>query len=381
MHKTFQCRLYPTKAQRQFLDDQLREACTLYNAALQERRDAWRRARVSITYYDQANQLKAIRADGSLTLANCSCCQDVLRRVDKAFRAFFQRCKTGKTPGYPRFKSPRRFDSLTFPSYGDGCRFLSETKQLRIQGAGTIKVKLHRPVEGMIKTVTIRRFTGHWFVCFSVEYDPTPLPVSDTVTAFDLGIEHLLTFDDGSVIENPHWYANGQAHLRRCQRRVARRHTGSNSRRTAVRLLQKAAAHVRRQRADHHHKLARAIVNTNGLIVTEDLNVKGLAAGMLAQPVHDAGWAGLLKKLAYKAADAGRVFLQVDPRGTSQQCAQCGATVAKTLAVRWHDCPACGLSISRDQNAACNLLRLGLSRVGGTWGNGPCVPTEAVCFS
>ena len=154
MRLAFKYRIYPTGPQSTFLAGELREACSLYNAAKQERDDAWKICRKSINYYDQANQLKAMRADGCLTLANFSCCQDVLRRVDKTYKAFYARVKRGDTPGFPRYRSSRRYDSITFPSYGDGCRLLDSGK-LRIQGAGHIKVKLHRPLEGEVKTVTI----------------------------------------------------------------------------------------------------------------------------------------------------------------------------------------------------------------------------------
>ena len=167
MRLAYKYRLYPNQAQVRFLENQLHEACDLYNAALQERRDAWKVCRKSINYYDQANQLKPMRAEGLIGLANFSCCQDVLRRLDKTFQAFFARVRCGEKPGFPRFRSFRRYDSITFPSYGDGCRLLDDGK-LRIQGAGLIKVKLHRPVEGEIKTVSIKRDVNHWYVCFSV---------------------------------------------------------------------------------------------------------------------------------------------------------------------------------------------------------------------
>jgi putative transposase len=168
MRRTYRYRLYPTRVQERALTGQLHEACRLYNAALQERRDAWRQARRSVSYYDQANQLRAIRAAGHLDLANYSACQDVLRRVDKTFAAFFRRVQAGQRPGYPRFKSHHRYDSLTFPSYGDGCRLLP-TGRLRLQAVGAVKVKLHRPVDGTVKTVTVKREAGRWYGCFSVE--------------------------------------------------------------------------------------------------------------------------------------------------------------------------------------------------------------------
>src|SRR6187401_1527976 len=145
MRLTFKCRVYPTRTQDAALHAQVDDACRLYNGALQERRDAWKRAHRSVSYYEQANQLKAIRADGNLGLANFSACQDVLRRVDKTFKAFFGRVTAGRKAGFPRFRSRRRYDTLTFPSYGDGCR-LRTNGRLYLQGIGDVKVKLHREI-------------------------------------------------------------------------------------------------------------------------------------------------------------------------------------------------------------------------------------------
>ena len=363
MRKTYKYRLYPTDAQTQALDVQLGEACRLYNAALQERRDAYRRRGVSLNYYDQANQLKEIRQSGDSGLANFSASQDILRRVDKTFKAFFGRCKSGKKAGYPRFKSHRRFDSYTFPSYGDGCR-LTGTR-LYLQGVGHIKAKLHRPVDGVIKTVTVKREAGKWYVCFSVEYTGEALPRIETQVGLDVGLTVFATLSTGEAIANPRHYRKAQGQLRIAQRRVARRKRGGRNRRKAVLLLQKAHAHVKNQRADFQHKTARALVNTYGVIVVEDLNIKGLASGMLAKSVNDAGWSGFLMKLAYKAAEAGRTLIPVDPRGTSQTCL-CGAEVRKPLSQRWHQCPDCGLSAARDHVSAQLILGLGLSLLGLT---------------
>jgi putative transposase len=381
MRKTFLYRLYPTKTQGAALTGQLREACTMYNAALQERRDAWKLAGKSIGYYDQANQLKEIRAKGFTGLANFSCCQDVLRRLDKAFQAFFRRIKAGETPGYPRFKPHQRFDSITFPTHGDGCKLL-DTGKLRVQGIGSVKVKLHRPVEGVIKTVTVKREGGKWYVAFSVVCQaPAPLPSSNAATGIDVGLTSFAVLADGTEIQNPRHGRKGQARLRIAQRRVARRKKGGKGRKKAVVLLQKAHAHIRNQRAEKHHQAANMLVANYGLIAIEKLNIKGLAGSMLAKSVQDAGWGSFFQKLAYKAESAGRLLVEVDPRGTSQRCSRCGNGVPKTLKDRWHECPACSLSVSRDHNSAMEILRLGLSLVGITWGSSPCVPTEAVCFS
>lgn len=363
MRLAFKYRIYPSAPQSVFLDGELREAASLYNAALEERIGAWKIRRKSIDYYDQANQLKAMRVDGCLTLANFSCCQDVLRRVDKTFKAFFARVKRGVTPGFPRYRSSRRYDSITFPSYGDGCRLL-DTGKLRVQGAGHIKVKLHRPVEGTIKTVTIKREAGCWFAIFSVEREASPLAASAAETGIDVGLNSFAVLADGTEIPNPRYYRTAQARLRCAQRKVARRKKGGNRRRKAVRLIQRAHVHVANQRRDFQHKISRRLVNQYGLIAVEDLNVKGLAGGMLAKSVHDAGWAEFVAMLVYKAEWAGRQVVKVDPRGTSQTCV-CGARVAKTLADRRHVCPFCGLSAGRDHVSAQVILSRAGTRPSG----------------
>lgn len=361
MRCTFKYRLYPNRRQAEALDGQLAEACRLYNAALQERRDAYRMAGKSLTYYDQAAHLKAIRTAGDLGLANLSASQDVLRRVDRTLRAFFTRIKTGQKAGYPRFKSRRRFDSYTFPAYGDGCR-LRANGRLYLQGVGEVKVKLHRPVVGDIKTVTVKRECGRWYACFSVECASAPLPPTDQAVGVDVGLLAFAALSDGSLVENPRHARKAQTQLRRAQRKVARRKKGGHRRRKAVALLARAHLRVANQRRDFHHKVARSLVNTYGLIAVEDLNVKGLAGGMLARSVHDAGWGAFLTTLAHKAEEAGRVLVRVNPNGTSQVCSQCRSLpdVPKTLADRIHRC-SCGAVLDRDVNAARNILRLGLS--------------------
>lgn len=359
MRKTYKFRLYPSKRQTEALTGQLAEACRLYNAALQERRDAWRINHTSLDYYSQAAQLKEIRAAGDLGITSYSAAQDVLRRVQRTFEAFFARVRRGARPGFPRFKSAARFDSLTFPEYGKkGCKLL-ESGKLRVQGVGEIKVKLHRELEGKIKTATLKREAGRWFVCFMVECEEKPLPPCPAAVGVDVGLSAFATLSDGMEINNPCYFRQAQAALRRAQRKVSRRKRGGNRRRKAVAALQRMHAHIRNQRADFHHKAARTLVNGYGLIAVEDLNVKGLASGMLAKPVNDAGWSLFISKLTYKAVEAGRVLVKVDPRGTSQRCV-CGADVPKTLKQRRHQCGACGLSVGRDHASALEILARGL---------------------
>ena len=334
---------------------------------------------VSLHVYDQMSQLKSIRDAGDMGIANVTASRDVLMRVDRAFSAFFQRVKAGQIPGFPRFKSPRRFNSYTFPVYGNGCR-IRDNGRLYIQGVGEIKVKLHRPIDGRIKTVTIKREAGRWYACFSVECVSQPLPTNAKSVGIDLGLTSYAVQNDGTVHDNPRVYEQSQGKLRRAQRKVARRKKGSNRRRKAVQLLQKTHMQVQNQRGDFQHKLARHLVDSYGLICAEKLNVKGLARGILPKQVHDAAWSSFLDKLAYKAEEAGRQFVQVNPNGTSQ-CCPCGNPVPKKLGDRWHHCNKCGLSVPRDQASAMEILRLGLSLVDGTWPSGAGVSTEAVSYA
>jgi putative transposase len=188
--------------------------------------------------------------------------------------------------------------------------------------------------------VSVKRQCEHWYVCFSVETSVQPLPESEAAVGIDVGLSSVAVLSDGSEIENPRLYQKDQKRLRRAQRRVARRKKGSHGRRKAVVLLRKIHQHIFNQRNDQQHKLAPMLVSQCGMIFVEDLNVKGLAGGMLAKAVHDASWSSFVAKLAYKAEEAGRLFAKVDARGTSQRC-PCGAKVPKKLSDREHVCTKC----------------------------------------
>ena len=205
--------------------------------------------------------------------------------MNKTYEAFFRRVKRGEKAGYPRFKSSRRFDSITFPSYGDGIKL--HDNMLRIQGIGPVEVKLHRPVGDKIKTVTIKRECGEWYACFSVECEAKPLSANSKEIGIDIGLEKFATMSDHQSVPNPRWYQRAEAQLRRAQRRVARRKKGSHRRGKAVALLQKIHQRIKNQRHEFQHKFTFWLVQNFGVIAVEDLNVKGLAGGMLAKSVQD----------------------------------------------------------------------------------------------
>jgi putative transposase len=351
--KTFKYRLYPSARQVAALEQSLSLCCELYNAALQERRDAWKLNRVPVSYFDQTYQLpeiKNLRPD--LAEINSVVLLNVLKRVDRTFKAFFRRVQRGDKPGYPRFRSFRRYDSITFRQIGNA---LSE-RHIRISKIGNVKIKLHRPLEGKIKEFHVKRECGKWYALFAVECEAKPLPPCAESVGVDVGLTAFATLSDGTEIENPRWYRETQAKLRRASRKVARRTKGSNRRRKAVLLLRKAHTHVRNQRADFHHKIAHWLVANYGTIAVEDLNVKGLAAGRLAKSVNDAGWSQFFNFTRYKAENAGRRFVEVRSHGTSQTCT-CGAHTPKDLNQHWHECSECGLSANRDHVSALVILQ------------------------
>jgi len=380
MRQAFLYRLYVNETQSDKLDNLLRLARQLYNAALQQRRDAWKYQHKSLNYYDQANQLKEVRNEiPEFAQLNFSAAQDMLRRLDKSFKAFFRRVKSGEVAGFPRFKGRDRFDSITFPTYGDGIKI--KGGRLYVQNVGLLKIKIHRVLEGEINTVTIKRECGKWYVVFSNTVEIKPLPVSDRTVGIDVGLESFAVTSDGEYIENPRYLREAEVVLRVAQRSVSRKKKGSNNRRKAVRLLAKKHLRVKRQRADFAHKVADNLVKNYGRIAVEDLRIKNMVRNHhLARSISDAGWGQFLSILAYKAEYAGREFVQVNPNGTSQICSGCGATVKKSLSTRVHNCPACGLSLNRDFNAALNIKRLGLSLWDSTCDSGQCVSQEAVAL-
>jgi putative transposase len=368
LRTTYRYRLYPTRQQGAELHEQVDEACRLYNAALDERRSAWRMQRISLNYYTQAAQLPEIRAAGDLGVVNCSASQDVLRRLDKTFAAFFRRLKAGENPGFPRFRSRHRYDSLTWPKYGNGCT-VRPNSRLYLQGVGDVKVKFHRPLptDATIKTVTAKREAGRWYVCFSVEMPgPAPSACADLAVGLDVGLTSFAVLSDGTEIGNPRYLRLAERRLRIAQRKLARRKKRSHRRLKARQEVRRVHVHISNQRRDFHHKTARALVRECGLIAVEDLNVKGLAGSMLAKSIHDAGWGQFISILSSKAACAGRTFVKVNPAGTTQECSACGAHVPKKLSDRLHSC-VCGLSINRDLNAALNVLRRALIAQGLGW--------------
>lgn len=358
MRKAFKYRLYPTTPQVAELEQTLRLCRELYNAALEERNAAYKRCGVTLTGYDQKCSLLEVKdARPEFKRIHSQVLQDVVLRLDKAFKAFFARIKRGDTPGFPRFQGRNRFDSFTFPQAANtGVRFL-ENGRIAVHGiGGSLKVKWHRPLKGRIKTATLKREGQHWYIVFSVEYNNTPLPVTDSNVGIDLGLNHFVVTSDGEFVDAPRLLRSVQKKLRVAQRSLSRKKRGSKRRGKQRARVAKLHTKITNQRRDFHHKVARRLVNEHQLIAVEDLNVRGLARTQLAKSVHDAGWSTFLSILETKAEDAGPQVVRVDPKYTSQDCSVCGYRAKHGLAVREFTCRGCGAFHNRDRNAAKNIL-------------------------
>lgn len=383
--RTYKYRLYPTNVQAQALDFLLWQGRTLYNAALEQRITSYRETGKGATYAEQWAHFRDLRRQQPDTLGqlNATCIQQLLRRLDKAFSAFFRRLKAGETPGFPRFKGRDRFNSLEF-KHGDGCKLrLKERALFYVQNVGEIKVKYNRPLPhgSEIVHVIVKRSGRKWYVCLQLAltgaYTPQRPPAP--AVGIDVGLLSLLALSNGETVANPRWLRTTQSQLRVAQRRLSRRHKGSNRRRKAA--AQVAALHERvaNQRRDFWHKVTRRLADTYAVIAIEDLTLAFMTRNQhLALSAHDAALGEFRQLLEYKAESAGTQVVAVNPRNTSQVCSGCGAVVAKELHVRTHDCPHCGLVLDRDVNAARNILslaleRLGLSRQDETWPVGACV--------
>jgi putative transposase len=354
MRKTFKYKLRVSQAVGQKLTATLDVCRELYNAALQERRTAYQVAGVSLNYETQANQLPDIKvARPDIAAAHSQVLQDTLKRVQRAFDGFFRRLKTGEKAGYPRFRNKYRYHSLTFPQTG----WKLEGDKLTLSKIGSCRVRFSRPVEGTIKTLTIKREVDGWYVSFSVECNQCRyLPKTGASVGIDVGIANFATLSTGETIANPQHLRRATRRLKTAQRSVSGKKRGGHNRRKAARRLANQHLKIKRQRLDFLHKVSLQIIREFDDIGVEALNIRGMVKNHhLAKSISDAGWGTFLVILDAKAEEAGRRVRKVPAAYTSQECSACGARVRKTLATREHRCVACGLVLHRDHNAALNI--------------------------
>ncbi len=392
MLKAFAYRLYPTQAQKVALVKTLALTRELYNAALQERRDAYRKCGKSVTKFEQMRCLPEIKAARpEFKSVHAHVLQGVIAQLDKAFQGFFRRVKAGhaqhslgtsQNPGYPRFKGAYRWHSFTFKQVWDNSRntWFGPGKPLasgrttgtsfgRTTGTsfgriylpkiGNVRMRQHRPLEGKPKTLTIKREGNEWYATYVCEAGYNPLPQAGREVGIDLGTNpHFLITSDGELTRAPRYYRATERKLKTAQRSLSKKRRSSKRRNKARQRVAALHRKVRRQRKDFHHKTARKLVAGNDAIFHEKLNVGQMARSRLAKSVHDSGWSQFLAILSFKAEEAGRRVVGVDPRYTSQDCSSCGHR-QKVPIGKLYVCAECGAELNRDVNAALNVLQRG----------------------
>ncbi|HEY5139307.1 MAG TPA: transposase, partial [Methylococcales bacterium] len=356
MRKTFPFRLYPTRHQHTLLLKILDACRWVYNETLATRKNAWEKDQKTISLYDANKLLPAWKVENpELARVHSQVFQNVQERVDLAFQAYFRRVKSGDAPGYPRFKGKGRYDSFTFKQSG----FTVQDNGLCLFKIGTVKIIFHRPIEGKIKTLTVRKDrVGNWFACFSSEVEISPLPPIDKVVGIDLGLATFAVCSDGKEIKRERWMKRDAKDIARLQRKKETFAKGSSERKVVVKALQHAFQRQANQRKNFAHQESRKLVNEYQFIAFEDLNITGMQAQgnkVINRGIADVAWNQFVQITSYKAVGAGRSVVLVDPKNTTQICSGCGEIVSKDLSIRTHACPHCGLKLGRDQNAALNI--------------------------
>ncbi|MBF0475370.1 MAG: transposase [Deltaproteobacteria bacterium] len=383
--KSYKYRIYPTKSQISALENQFSMCRHLYNWSLQERIEAYQSEKKSLPYEDQANKLPALKRERPwFKNVYSQVLQDVLKRLDKGFTAFFRRVKAGETPGFPKFKKRGQWNSITYPQHAHR----PAGKVVNIPKVGDVKLIYHReiPQQAKIKTLTVTKEADKWFACFSVELPFNVEPKQDLLPSIgiDLGLIDFLYASDGSHVPAPRYYRKLQKGLARLQRRFAKAEKRSNKWYRLLAAIQKVYYRLRCLKHDFLHKTVNSLLAKADAVFHEDLNIRGMiwrpkakqgedgkyfpngagAKSGLNKSIADAAWGQFLTILGYKAAEQNKVALAVPPHYTSQTCPECGEVVKKSLSVRTHRCP-CGFVANRDFAASLNILRVGLDTLAG----------------
>ncbi|MDD5707990.1 MAG: transposase [Kiritimatiellae bacterium] len=365
MVKTYEFRIYPTRPQEKRLQAVLRVCRDLYNWAIENRRDMWKRHRLSQNYVIQASHLKYIKKEMPwMKIAHSHALQNTLKKVEKAFYGFGKRVKAGQEPGFPRFKSSSQFKTFVLSDFGKrGAKF--DGKRLYVSKIGRIRIRLHREIEGKIKTCSIKQRADGWYALLAVD---GPNPVKREIKSdigVDVGLASFVTLSNGEKIGNPRLLNKAERGLKMAHRSMMRKKNGSRRREKAARIYARKCLRLSRARRDFHKKVASALVKKYDRIYVERLNIEGMKKSRFARGISDISWGHFLSFLEFKAESAGALVLRVPARGTTQECSKCHKAVPKTTRDRIHKCPHCGLVEDRDVNAAINILDRGRAAPSG----------------
>lgn len=300
--------------------------------------------------------------------------QQNLKRLDKAWDRWIKPDKLGKRAGRPKFKKKGQLRSFVFPRINCPKAGVNriENETLTLSKIGSMPVIMHRPFpDGFeLKTATIVKKPDGWYIAVSLEDSsvPKPKPIDEIKSAvgIDLGLKSFLVTSAGESVEVQQHYRKTQRHLARQQKQLTRKQINSANSEKQKQKISRIHQRIGRKREHFHYNVAHKLVKNYDLIAAEDLNIKGLARTKLAKSIYDVAWGKFLTILEAVALRCSVHFVKVSPHGTTVDCSSCSTKVPKTLSIRLHQCPKCGLELDRDENAAINILYKGLTTVGLT---------------
>jgi putative transposase len=353
-------RMYQNRETETRLAEAIETCRWLYNRLLEETKKA-REVGKPLRMYDCHNIIPTLKEENpALNNVYSKVLQMVSQTLWANIRGLSQLKKNGRRIGHIRFKGNGWCKTLNYNQSG----FSFDVDVLHLSKIGDVRVKLHRPIQGKVKGVVVKREGEKWYVLVQVDTEVHALPKNDRIVGIDVGLKAFAVDTDGHEFENPRYLGRTLEHIKNAQRNLSRKKKGSRNREKAKAKLAKLCDKVNNQRNDFLHKLSRFYANMYGTICVENLDIKGLnekpASHCMHRNIHDTGWAGFLSMLDYKAESAGRRLVKVEARGTTQRCYKCGNIVHKELKDRIHDCPYCGIKIDRDYNAAYNILIAGM---------------------
>nr|WP_298249632.1 transposase [uncultured Halomonas sp.] len=366
MRQATKVRIYPTAEQVDFLHRQFGAVRFVYNKALHILSHRYRVHGQSLNAKHDMKKLlpvaKKSRKYGWLREADSMALQQACINLDRAFQNFFNPTLKAR---YPRFKRKHGKQS----SYHCVGTQVGEDA-IKVPKIGWIKARLHRPIDGTLKSITLTRTTtGKYFAAILVETGkeaPTPIRDLDanSITGLDAGLTHLVIDSSGRKLPNPRLLLQVAANLRHKQKALSRCQKGSRRRAKARLRVAKAHERLANARADFQHQLSRRLIDDNQAVIVETLRIVNLLKNKrLAKHIADAAWGGLMQKLAYKAERAGKHLVKLDAwYPSSKTCFHCGHKLeSMPLSVRTWGCPACGTQgIDRDINAARNIRHQGI---------------------
>jgi putative transposase len=355
VRKAFKYRFYPNKEQQAALAVQFGQARFINNHFLHKRQEHYQATGEGQCYQDTTKLLRELkhRTDTDwLREADSQVLQQSLKDLDRAYQNFF----TGRS-GYPRFKSRRAKQAVRYPQR---VKVNSEAKRVYLPKVGWVKTVIHRPLEGKVKNVTVTKTkSGRYYAAFQVEVEIEEPISQGEMVGVDLGLKRFAVLSDGHEIANPGNLMQAEVRMRRMQRKRSRKEKGSRGWEKQRQKVARQHEKVANRRSDFQHKLSRTMVVEYGRLALEDLNIKGMVRNQkLAKHICDAGWGQFVRMLAYKGNWYGCQVERIDRwYPSSKTCSVCGTERERMpLEIRARQCPMCGSSHDRDQNAAINIL-------------------------